>query len=47
MEFSEGAPVLQAIGMAEASDRPIQVEDCTGELGVSEGALANRLDALE
>jgi hypothetical protein len=47
MEFSDTAPVLHAIAMAEASDEPLDLPTTAAELEVSETDLRQRIEEIE
>ncbi len=47
MEFSEAAPVLHAIAMAEASDEPLDIPTTATELELSQADLRQRIQQLE
>ena len=47
MEFSDTAPVLHAIAMAEASDEPLDLSTTAAELEVSETVLRERIEEIE
>jgi len=47
MEFSETAPVLHAIAMAEASDEPLDVPGTAADLEISESVLREQVEQIE
>jgi hypothetical protein len=47
MGFSDAAPVLHAIAMAEASDEPLDIPGTAAELEISETDLRQRVDEIE
>jgi hypothetical protein len=47
MEFSEAAPVLNALAIAESSDEPLDVGAIAEELDISEADLRERVDQIE
>lgn len=47
MEFSDTAPVLQTLAMAQASDEPFDVASTAAELELSETDIRQRLEEIE
>jgi hypothetical protein len=47
MEFSETAPILQAIAMAEASDEPLDITSTAADLEITESVLRQQVEQIE
>ena len=47
MEFSETAPILRAIAMAEASDESLDVPSTAAELEITESVLRQQIEQIE
>jgi hypothetical protein len=47
MEFSETAPILHAIAMAEASDEPLDVTSTAADLEITESVLREHVEQIE
>jgi hypothetical protein len=47
MEFSETAPILRAIAMAEASDESLDVPSTAAELEITESVLRQQMEQIE
>jgi hypothetical protein len=47
MEFSETAPILHAIAMAEASDEPLDITSTAADLEITESVLRQQVEQIE